>query len=85
MNMLASISVIVQDPGLYKPAGFPLTLPPDPSIDVTIYHPGNEARIPQLDIYLVIIQLFSNRSVEIYKSPLRNEWKPLQSSMRKIL
>lgn len=61
-----------------------MTLPPDPSIDVTIYHLGNEARIPQLDVYLVIIQLFSNRSVEIYKGPLRNEWKPLQSNIHKI-
>lgn len=82
--MLASISLIAQDPGLHKPAGFPSTLPPDPSIDVTIYHPGNEARIPQLDVYLVIIQLFRNRSVEIYKGPLRNEWKPLQSNIHKI-
>lgn len=75
--MLASISLITHDPGLYKPAGLPSTLPPGPSIDVTIYHPGNEARIPQLDVYLVIIQLFSNRSVEICKRPFSNEWKPL--------
>lgn len=68
--MLASISLITQDPGLCKPAGFPSTLPPGPSIDVTIYHPGNEARIPQLDVYLVIIQLFSNRSVETANVPL---------------
>lgn len=82
--MLASRSLIAQDPGLYKPAGFPSTLPPDPSADVIIYHPGNEARIPQLDVYLVIIQLFSSRGVEIYKGPLRNEWKPSQSNIHKI-